>query len=353
MVSQASYRGHVLEEVLAFLIRNAGYRLLVDPLQGEQLEHGRNGLVVVGRGGAHQVDVLGQLSWVPAFTFPIRLFVEAKFYSRTPIGLPAVRNAIGVVEDLNQYSAPPSSPTGPMSQRFNYRYALFSTSGFTDEASGLALAHQISLIDLSGPDFADLRRLVRSLADALFERGRDVERPVRAMRMLVRRELGTWPDGFGRGLYENDASWGLLDGSVEGLFGELRSLGELFIGMANGPFLLLLQASDPQRFVDRMRQRQGDTVAIHWSYRERSGRQWTIVPSDQETAYSLSFGLPEPLAQWIFAVQEEAVKRALDVKARYFSDITVYRYVDGQSQLYRLAYDAERMEQTIRRGPIY
>jgi hypothetical protein len=51
MVSQASHRGHVLEEVLAFLIRNAGYRLLVDPLQGEQLAHGRNqgsGVFVVG-----------------------------------------------------------------------------------------------------------------------------------------------------------------------------------------------------------------------------------------------------------------------------------------------------------------
>lgn len=78
MVSRVGFRGYVLEEVLAFLIRNAGYRLLVDPSQGEQLAYGRNGLVVVGRGGAHQVDVLGQLSWVPVFTFPIRLFVEAK-----------------------------------------------------------------------------------------------------------------------------------------------------------------------------------------------------------------------------------------------------------------------------------
>jgi hypothetical protein len=151
--------------------------------------------------------VLGQLSWVPASTFPIRLFVEAKFYSRTPIGIPAVRNAIGVVEDLNQYSAPSSPSMGPVSQRLNYRYALFSTSGFTDEASRLALAHQISLIDLSGSDFADLRRLVTSLADTLFERGRDVEHPVRTMRLLVRRELGTWPDGIGPGLYETDVSW--------------------------------------------------------------------------------------------------------------------------------------------------
>jgi hypothetical protein len=40
--------------------------------------------------------VLGQLLWVPAFTFPLRLFVEAKHHvSRTDIG--AVCNAIGLL----------------------------------------------------------------------------------------------------------------------------------------------------------------------------------------------------------------------------------------------------------------
>lgn len=289
----------------------------------------------------------------PCLRFPSGCSLRRKFFGRTPIGIPPVRNAIGVVEDLNQYSAPSSPSMGPVSQRFNYRYALFSTSGFTDEASGLALAHQISLIDLSGLDFADLRRLVTSLADTLFERGRDVEHSVRTMRLLVRRQLGTWPDGIGPGLYETDVSWDLIDGSVERLLGELLSLGKLFVGMANGPFLLILRANDPQRFVDQMRQRPSDTVAIRWTYRQGSGRQWTILPFDQEKGYSLSFGLPEPLAEWIFAVQEEAIKRALDVKSRYFSDITVYRHVDNQSQHFRLAYDGERMEYMLNHGPIY
>jgi hypothetical protein len=35
VVSRVGFRGYVLEEVLAFLIRNAGYRLLMDPSQEE------------------------------------------------------------------------------------------------------------------------------------------------------------------------------------------------------------------------------------------------------------------------------------------------------------------------------
>lgn len=62
--------GYVLEEVLAWLIRNAGYRLLVDPIQDErELARRGAGLVVRGRGGVHQADVLGELAWIPAFTF--------------------------------------------------------------------------------------------------------------------------------------------------------------------------------------------------------------------------------------------------------------------------------------------
>ena len=37
----------------------------------------RTELAIRGRGGRHQVDVLGELAWIPAFTFPLRLIVEA------------------------------------------------------------------------------------------------------------------------------------------------------------------------------------------------------------------------------------------------------------------------------------
>jgi hypothetical protein len=74
VVSRVGFRGYVLEEVLAFLIRNAGYRLLVDPSQGEQLAYGRNGLVVVGRvAGRGRPDDAADPSFAVASTSPTRL----------------------------------------------------------------------------------------------------------------------------------------------------------------------------------------------------------------------------------------------------------------------------------------
>lgn len=71
-ISRDSLRGYVLEELLAKLIQNTGYRPLADASQDpDELENRPNGLAVRGRGGAHQVDVLGELLWIPAFTFPI------------------------------------------------------------------------------------------------------------------------------------------------------------------------------------------------------------------------------------------------------------------------------------------
>jgi len=350
VVSPESFRGYVLEEVLAFLIRNSGYRLLVHPSQGDQLEHRANGLVVVGRGGLHQVDVLGQFAWIPAFTFPIRLFVEAKFRDR-PIGIDAVRNAIGVVNDLNQHYVRPSQSSGPALQLFSYRYALFSTSGFTDEASQLALAHQISLIDLAGRDFDDIRRMVQELAEVLLDRGEGIPRFPSLARMLIRQQLETWPSGIPIDPRLEDLYMrGLIDDDAQDVLHRLWGLQEFFIGVVNGPFLLLIRPDHVENFLGRMRERQADVVAIHWSYAQDHGRRWTITPLDAPSAYSLSFGLPETLAKWIFAEQQEVIRRALDTKARIFSDITIYRYVNGRHQLYQLEYDARRTQALIRQS---
>lgn len=100
-INKDTLKGYILEEVLAYLIRTTGYKLLVDASQDPRdLENRGNGLVVKGRGAVHQVDVLGELQWIPAFTFPLRLFVEAKF-RRGKTGIDAVRNAVGVLLDVN------------------------------------------------------------------------------------------------------------------------------------------------------------------------------------------------------------------------------------------------------------
>jgi hypothetical protein len=70
--------GYLLEELLASLIQSAGYRLLTHESQDRhELTTSRSGdLQVRGRGGVHQVDVLGEFTIVPAFSQPVRLFVE-------------------------------------------------------------------------------------------------------------------------------------------------------------------------------------------------------------------------------------------------------------------------------------
>jgi hypothetical protein len=80
MSTPAQLRGYLLEQALAWLLRNSGYRLLVDESQDpDELISSGNGLSVKGRGAEHQADVLGEFAFTPAFSLPIRLFLEAKF----------------------------------------------------------------------------------------------------------------------------------------------------------------------------------------------------------------------------------------------------------------------------------
>lgn len=146
----SALRGYLLEEALALLLRGSGYRLLTDATgEPELIAHGQE-LLVRGRGAAHQVDVLGELLFTPAFSLPIRLFLEAKFAGR--MGLAVVRNAHGVVFDVNENYVPRAAGKRP-ERRYRYTYALFSTGGFTADAQQYAIAHQISLIDLVGAEF--------------------------------------------------------------------------------------------------------------------------------------------------------------------------------------------------------
>ncbi|HET9015771.1 MAG TPA: hypothetical protein VFN57_09245 [Thermomicrobiaceae bacterium] len=153
MIAVSTLRGYLLEEVLAWLLRGSGYRFLDNAAQDpdELIEKG-GALRVRGRGATHQVDVLGELMFTPAFSLPVCLFLEAKFTDGA-CGLGIVRNAHGVLHDVNQRHVP-RARSRRLERRFQHNYALFSTGGFTSDAKKYAIAHQISLIDLSGANFA-------------------------------------------------------------------------------------------------------------------------------------------------------------------------------------------------------
>ncbi len=195
-LSREALRGYVLEELVARLIRSTGYSLLVDASQDRaQLENRHSGLVVRGRGGVHQVDVLGELAWIPAFTFPIRLVVEAKA-RQGKVGISEIRNAAGVLLDVNQFSPIGLRPGAKPQKRYSYQHALFSTSGFTAPAAEYALAHQISLVDLSSQDFLDVVNLADSITNAIWDDGDPPSRRggfIARLRTELRSQLDTWP----------------------------------------------------------------------------------------------------------------------------------------------------------------
>jgi hypothetical protein len=194
MISEA-LGGYLLEEALAWVLHDVGYRLLVYKSQDpDELEDGSNGLCVKGRGAEHQVDVLGEFTFTPPFSLPIRLFLEAKFASHA-CRLHVVRNAHGVIHDINENFGRASG--GSSRKRYRYEYALFSTSGFTKDARDFANAQQIYLVDLSTGSCDWLRESIQITAKellALQERLQIAIFPVRWMRSRLREMLDTMPD---------------------------------------------------------------------------------------------------------------------------------------------------------------
>jgi hypothetical protein len=166
LISEEVLAGHVLEDILTALLQDNGYRPLVREGQDpDALDRAGNSLVVKGRGASHQADALGELLFAIPFSLPVRLFMEAKCKSETT-GIADVRNAMGVLSDVNERYSAEAKYQLPL-RRHHYRYTLFSTSGFAPNAQQFALAHQISLVDLRGPAFADLGNSAKHTAQAL------------------------------------------------------------------------------------------------------------------------------------------------------------------------------------------
>lgn len=352
-ISKETLQGYLLEEVLAYLVKNAGYVLLTDPSQDpHELEIRGNGLVVKGRGSVHQADVLGQLNWIPTFIFPIRLFIEAKFRKRKT-GIGTVRNAIGVLTDINQNYIKVKDRSF-LRQRYQYNYAIFSTSGFSKQATELALAHNISLIDLNPYEYKDLLDSIRSAVDKLLEMPSIEDQTedddineisegrsefVKSIRNSIRNRLET---SFNSNIQRS------YDSQLRDLIIKVQNYSELFMAMANGPFMLLLKADNVDDFRNYANNNPHHKVRITWSDNNESGTRWVIEPISM--GYRLTFKLPKELSDWIFNSEGKPKIRALNVKESLLSNITIYRVEEGRDIIYRLEYDAAETSRFIDRS---
>ena len=224
----------------------------------EALDWDRGALVVHGRGADHQVDVLGNFVLTPAFSLPVRMFLEAKYYS-TPCRLPVVRNAHGVIHDVNENFVHPAG-SRPR-RRYQYVYALFSASGFTRPAQDYGLAQQISLVDLSSVSFGWLKEPIAEVAAQLYElrnQHRIRRFPVTWMRQVLRTQFGTplvtetfaEPDWRLEQFPTNAPQFRAAAAAVlETFAARLRAYErtELLLGFPAAPFILPLAVADPVR----------------------------------------------------------------------------------------------------------
>jgi hypothetical protein len=362
-ISLPVLRGYVLEEVLARLLFDNGYRLLVSEQQDpDALTRGPHGLLVRGRGTDHQADVLGELMLPTPFSLPLRIFVEAKY--RASVGsLRDVRNAHGVLHDVNEYYATGGRHVVPL-RRHHYRYTLFSTSGFSVHAQRYALAQQISLVDLSSPAFAPIKAAVSTAAEEIYrlDDERSVSQfPIGQVRTALRLALGTWTDegevpsetrsdpvaaqrraeravGRNPALQERNRLpvEGLAD-IVGGLAGRTRD--DLILGFPAASFVLALHAEDPTALSAYVARHGSDIrVDIRFAERRNVTGDWVIVPADGSDAFRLRFALPSLLEDWLLGEDGAAALRAREVKADLLSSVAVFQ----QGRLVRLQFEPPR-----------
>ncbi|MFI6935719.1 hypothetical protein [Streptomyces sp. NPDC050287] len=357
MVGLVTLRGYLLEEVLAWLLRSSGYRLLTEDDDQARppwkvLEKRKHGLVVRGRGAWHQADTLGEFQYVPPFSLPIRLFAEAKFI-RPKVGLATVRNGHGVVHDLNENVVTTlgngSGPHRPRA-RYHYSYAIFSTSGFTQDAQEFALAHQISLIDLSLPDFQPLCDLVRVAAKSVYDAMKPMppsQRPtVYKIRNYLRRHLlDLWDEPAADASSVTDP----LDILAAGL--RRRSSLGLVLAFPAAPFVLGLVSDDLNAFVRYAREQPTHAVRVHRSHRSVGHPLWLIEPR-AGPAYRLTFSLPEQVEAWILDQEEETRSRTHWMTRNLLAAITMYWVDENYPHTFQLQYSSsEFREVSGRPGP--
>ena len=318
LISHDALAGYLLEELLASLIQSAGYRLLVHESQDPaELNTTRSGdLQVKGRGGVHQVDVLGEFTIVPAFSQPLRLFVEAKARGGKT-GISVVRNALGTISDVNEAWMIDYSTNRA---RRHYRYALFSTSGFSEPAQKYAIAHQISLVDLSGPEWNGLRGAVDTTARELLDgvqagAGRF---PVRMLRQLLRDELGTAPDAAPRVEVTEDVlrSFGLPE-QVRRLHRRLdEAVGGALLAFPAGQQVLLVRPDNLAAFLERAERQPEHRVTLTLADERPAvaARTWVIRPLHGDgTPYAMRVSLPAAVEARALA---ESDRRARSLTAK-------------------------------------
>lgn len=324
-------KGYLLEIVLSKLIEVNGYEVIREhnipyeysvPYEEQEIVSNPNGLNVRGRGGYHQFDTLGTFKITPPFVYPLRLFVEAKCYASTKVGIDRVRMGVGVLNDINTNYATVDLSTEQLSiKRYQYHYAIFSTSGFSKPAQRYAIAHKIHLIDLSNDAYKGIINLIEQIVDELMDNS-DIDPS----------EFNNFKNLFSELIHDGYYYHGDNKFFVSDLLHLVRVLKcnienqFLYLATINSVHMIPLLANS--EFNELLKSNPHQNVSIHFN--PENPDEWIIVPivdNDEVPNLSISFTLPELLREYIY----QDVENTMLVKEKFIHKFVFIAYLDNDN----------------------
>jgi len=329
-------RGMFLEEVILWLLKGSGYvpydqdqRAEDDPtfklLRGEWR--------LKGRGSSHQIDAIGDYPDYPPFGNPNRLLVEAKMYSKNKIGIGTIRNAKGVLCDVDEYWVGEDHLKRGRPARYHYQYAVFSTTGFSEPAQEYAYAHDIFLLPLNeqgmlAPVIEAIRGAAESLNQDLQEtQGSErTKASLRSYRLRLRKMM----------LDEVEPAQGIGSASLNRIAGACDRLGRCYLGSLQNqmPIFLVPTEHTDQLIGDYAYQPLGVRI-----YHDEG--TWRIRVQGDEALELFTFELPRELFKLYATGGSFDRENVFRVKADTMSEITVFKSQNGITGRIKLRLDPE------------
>lgn len=341
MMARISHvRGMLLEEALLQLLRSTGYKTVDDVNGDPTLGRSPAGLMVKGRGTSHQIDAIADFSIHAPFSHPQRLLVEAKcFEPRQRVGLSIVRGALGTLKDVEEFwvSLPGRSPK----PRYHYQYAIFSATGYTENAQSYAFAQDIYLIPLAESQFfAPVINTLRNVLsrDRNLARNGDLQLDLGRLRRTVREAIR---DELPRPDFQQFDQ--VLIGIPE-FIAACRQIGFSLLAVLGGRFPVFLVPA-PRFEVDEVL-----TDYYVRIFRGPNDRTWYL--RDRATNRNLfSFDLPHELFLEYANQGMLSARAALDLKQEQMADFEAILMRDERPSLVRFHLDLGWLEEV--RGRVW
>ena len=313
-------RGLLLEEVLLNLLRESGYSTVENSNNDPTLKSGHSGLEVIGRGSQHQIDAIANFSISPPFSYPIRILLEAKFHGED-VGIEVVRNAVGVLKDVNEFFIPENNKI--FKPRYHYQYAIFTSSRFSKPAQEYAFAHDIYLIKLENNQyFSQIISAIANLDHNDFDGSpnRKMRITLKDLRKNIRHSLkesnnGLISDYCHQNNFNPEKLCNLIRLNLE--------LGKSYLGVLSNGFPIFFTPRDQYFRIDDLIQ--NPIVRIYWDH-----NKWYLAKANSRYQNEnpidilFSFDLPKDLFNFYANNSNLSQGRALELKQEVMHTIQIF-----------------------------